>query len=402
VRGAGLLWIGGEGSTPVAWRSTALADLLPMVVGENVDQGIRGWDRPVNLVPTALAERLGVLRLSNERRAPGNGEVVAPGETWWPPGISDPDAGWSTLRWAQRIDPAALKPTAEVLAVGRARRAAGAEGGAPTGGRQNDDFESAPLVVAMRFGAGRIVYVGTDEVWRWRYGRGELYTERFWLQMIRLLGRESLSRSGHGAILEVTPKRAEVDQAVRVAVQLVDQSLVDTAPGSLHVRLVRDERPLQGEKLSNTDRGTIAELRLLPEMPAGGAASATAKAIRTFAATWVPTESGRYKVEIDDPFLAGAGAADSLTSEVEVWLPDDELRHPETNHPLLARLAQATDGRVLNAADLTELSKYLPNRGVRLAGEPEVQTLWDTPLALILTILLLTVEWVGRRLLRLA
>jgi hypothetical protein len=182
----------------------------------------------------------------------------------------------------------------------------------------------------------------------------------------------------------------------------VDQSLVDTAPGSLHVRLVRDERPLQGEKLSNTDRGTIAELRLLPEMPAGGAASATAKAIRTFAATWVPTESGRYKVEIDDPFLAGAGAADSLTSEVEVWLPDDELRHPETNHPLLARLAQATDGRVLNAADLTELSKYLPNRGVRLAGEPEVQTLWDTPLALILTILLLTVEWVGRRLLRLA
>lgn len=396
VRGAGLLWIGGEGPTPVAWRSTALADLLPMVIGESIDQGIRSWDRPVNMAPTPLAERLGVLRLSTERRTAPNAGTIAPGESWWPAGLADPDAGWSTLRWAQRIDPGALKPTAEVLAIGRARRAGA---GGPPGSGGTEEFESAPLVVSMRFGAGRVVYVGTDEVWRWRYGRGELYPERFWLQMIRLLGRESLSRAAHGAILEVSPRRAEVDQAVRIAVQLVDQSLVDTAPGSLHVRLIRDERPLPGEKMPEGDRPAAAELRLLPETAGAGN-----KGVRTFAATWVAAESGRYRVDVDDPFLArgGAGAGDSLVGEVEVWLPDDELRHPETDHPLLARLAKATDGEVLKNPGLEELPRLLPNRGIRLAGEPEVQTLWDTPLALILTVLLLTVEWVGRRLLRLA
>ena len=44
--------------------------------------------------------------------------------------------------------------------------------------------------------------------------------------------------------------------------------------------------------------------------------------------------------------------------------------------------------------------KLLPNRKLKLAGEPEVHTLWDTPLALLLVVVLLTVEWVGRRLIR--
>ena len=38
----------------------------------------------------------------------------------------------------------------------------------------------------------------------------------------------------------------------------------------------------------------------------------------------------------------------------------------------------------------------------RLAGEPDVETLWDTPLALILMMLLLTLEWVVRRIIKLA
>jgi hypothetical protein len=52
--------------------------------------------------------------------------------------------------------------------------------------------------------------------------------------------------------------------------------------------------------------------------------------------------------------------------------------------------------------ELADLPKILPNREVRLLGTPEVETLWDKPVALLLLLVLLSGEWIGRRLLRLA
>ena len=62
----------------------------------------------------------------------------------------------------------------------------------------------------------------------------------------------------------------------------------------------------------------------------------------------------------------------------------------------------ATARNVAEANELNELASLLPNRRLRLAGEPDVETLWDTPLALILLMVLLTLEWVVRRLIKLA
>jgi hypothetical protein len=42
----------------------------------------------------------------------------------------------------------------------------------------------------------------------------------------------------------------------------------------------------------------------------------------------------------------------------------------------------------------------LPNRSIVIAGEPDIEQLWDKPVVLALLVLLLTGEWVGRRLMR--
>lgn len=359
--GAGLLWIGGEGATPNAWAASPLADLLPMSVGAGGSTLVRAWGEPVLVSPAPAAERYGVLRLADGPDAAGS---------WWPASLADPRTGWSRLRWAQRIDPGTLKPTAEVLATARPEAVS----------------DPTPLVMSMRFGAGRVLYVGTDEIWRWRYGRGEFLPERFWLQMVRLLGRESLARAGRSAVLEVRPRRAEVDQPVRVSAELIDQRLVDAGPTSLRARITRLPGP--GE-----EPPAPVEVTLAPEGGGDGLGGPT----RQFGSTWIPTESGRYRVEVTDPLLAG----DRLEADLEVWLPDDELRHPETDHAALAALSEATGGRVLAPDQLASIPDLLPKRGVRLVGTPEQETLWDTPLALLLVLLLLTVEWVGRRLIRL-
>jgi len=77
------------------------------------------------------------------------------------------------LHWVQQVGP--LKPTAEVLAQAQQATARG---------------RPLPLVMRMRYGSGQSVYVATDETWRWRYGRGELYFQQFWIQLLRMLGFE--------------------------------------------------------------------------------------------------------------------------------------------------------------------------------------------------------------------
>jgi hypothetical protein len=376
TRGAGLLWVGGPGSTPAAWRETPLAELLPFSLAPNpsaASGGVRPWNEPVVMFPRPAAQRLNLLELGD---TPEDG---------WPARLSDPRTGWSQLHFAQRIALESLKPTAEILAsfvpsseVGRA-----GIGISEPAFSLETSIGHTPAVLSMRYGAGRVMYVATDEIWRWRYARGEVLPERFWLPLIRLQGRESLARGSRPATLEVAPRRALVEQPVRIAVTLLDQALADAAPGSLTVRLRSPEGDPRG-----------IELALAPEPDQ---ATGRTRSARSYATTWVPTEPGRHRVEVADALLAGSG----LSGELEVLLPDDELRRPETDHPLLTRLAEQTGGQVLPVSRLGEVPNLLPRREVHIAGTPDVETLWDKPIMLILLLTLLTAEWVGRRLIRL-
>ena len=363
VRGAGLIWIGGAGATPDAWVGTPLADLIPFTM---TSPRMSAINERVVLAPTASADRLGVLQLGATPASP------------WPAGVSDPDAGWSMLRWAQRIDRRALKPATEVLGVGIP--VAELRSPPPIPAPADAGW---PLVMSMRFGAGRALYVATDEIWRWRYGQGELLPERFWLQMVRLLARESLSRSQRSALLTVAPRRPVVGEPARIAIELLDQSLIEMDVASLTVRLTRIPGASDSFDVAETPQVELT-LRREPDQ------------LRRYAATWAPNLPGRWRIDAIDSALAGH----DLTTEVEAVLADDELRRPETNHLLLANIADASEGRLIQPANLDQLSTLLPNRQLRLVSE-RYETLWDTPLALLIVLTLLTGEWVGRRIIRL-
>lgn len=353
TRGAGVLWIGGPGATPRSWRDSPLADLFPFTVASESDAP--EWGTPVTMRPTASAAEFGILDLSN----PG-----VSGTSSWPTALADPESGWSLLRYAQRIHEDRLKPTAEVLATAHPA----------TNG------DSAPIVITMRFGRGRVVYVGTDEIWRWRFGRGEALPERFWIPIIRLLGRESLGRTGESGILEATPRDAAVEQPVRIALRIVDQRIIDSRPRSMPVRISR----------VGDDQWPAAQVVLGPDAVAGSSALA-------FAAAWVPAEPGKYLIACDDPRLAG------IEVEVTVRAPDDELRVAAADHELLRRLAAEVgeDGVVLPVERLAEAPGLVPRREVHVESAPEVERLWDRTWALVALMVLLGLEWAGRRLISL-
>lgn len=349
-QGMGLLWIGGAQSTPSAWAGTPLADLLPM--RPPLDLPSAGV--AVNMVATPQATRLGVLRLGS----PGNA-------TLWPPELADPAAGWSQLHWVQRIEPRQLKPTAEVLA----------ESAQPVSG------DPTPLVIAMRYGAGEVLYVATDEIWRWRYGRGETLPEQFWVQLIRMLGRERAVGADTMLLLETAPRRAAPGQPVRVSLRMLDAALAGLRPGSIAAVI---ETPA-GEhvadiELRQTGRdGEFAAIWIAERDQSSGAGEASELRVRV----------------VDSAFPEAAGAS----ATIEVVRPDEERRRPETDHALLRTLAAETGGRVLHPDDLSALSQ-LPRREIR-TEDPITERIWNTPLALLLVLLLGAIEWAGRRLISL-
>jgi hypothetical protein len=357
-RGGGLIWLAGGSYLPTGWRGAPLADLLPFSLaadgGSTDSGGPRPWSSPVVIAPGPAAERYGLLHLGEDAQEP------------WPGHLSDFSLNWNLLRWAQRIEPRLVKPTAEVVA--EARSAAG---------------EAAPLLLTMRYGAGRVAYVATDETWRFRYGRGEDLPERLWIPLIRLLARESLGRTGKPAILTVTPSRAQAGQQVPVTLRLIDQALIERRAASVRVRFTR----------AGADSGAprTSEVVLRPEKEDEAGAS-------LFTGLWPAREPGEYRVEAIDPLLEGLEVA----TAVEVLLPDDELRTPQTDHDLLTRLAEATGGEVVPPEQFGTIPARLPNRELRLLGTPDVETLWDKAAVWVLLMLLMACEWVGRRVIKLA
>lgn len=374
VRGGGLLWIGGASFTPTAWPGTALADVLPFrVESSESDAGVGGAGLSVAtsqqallMLPGPAASVYGLLKLDDDPTRD------------WPTTLSDPALRWPLLRWSQRIDPRALKPSAEVLAVGQPIAPDGSALGQPT-----------PLVLTMRYGAGRAAYVATDETWRYRYGRGEALTERFWIPLVRLLARGSLGRSGRPALLEASPELVMTNQPVRIELTLLDQSLVEKRAGDTQVRIVRGGAAGQDEQEASVTLVAQAQ---------GGAQGESSASLASFAGVWVPGEPGEYRIT---PMDAALSALD-ISARVRVVVPEDELRRPQTDHPALEQLAAATGGSMLTMDQLASLDTLLPNRQVRVLGTPEVETLWDKPIALVLVMLLLTLEWAGRRLIKLS
>ncbi|MCE9619722.1 MAG: VWA domain-containing protein [Planctomycetes bacterium] len=345
-RGAGLLWIAGERSTPSSWRGTPLEDLLPFRGSLDLPR----VDRPVFMEPTEAAARIGLLRLGNTQDA----------EEAWPREISSNGEPWSRLEWVQRIDPRDLKPTAEVLATAVPQRDTNTKPGEPAAG--------TPLVLTMRFGAGQTTYVATDETWRWRHGRGETLPERFWVQLVRHLARSGL-RNGAGVTLLVEPPRVATGQPVRITVDLAG---------------VATDEVVTVEARREKNSGVI-DIALKPESG------------DRYSAIWTPPSDGEgaWTFRIRQPQIADAPEARLVAIQ-----EDAERIDATPDHDALEKLSAATKGQVVAVKDLESLEKLIPRRSFT-TRQPIQVPLWNHWIFYAFLVVLLTAEWIGRRILQL-
>jgi len=142
-------------------RSPAAA-LLPVRIGDDpLVMGIR------SLRPTVVGSGQSALRLASANSA----------QAVQSPAVSDNDSTTADqATWAQLPPPTTVR-NADVLPGSEVWLEADTGNSTP----------AVPVLVTRLFGGGQVVYMATDQTWRWRYRVADRYHTRFWNQLLEAI-----------------------------------------------------------------------------------------------------------------------------------------------------------------------------------------------------------------------
>ena len=335
-RGRGLLFIAGPRNNPETFRNTALEPLLPVDLA-----GVRKPGPQENLLREFKPKLTAEARQGSALFRFGEGEAESQ-QIWdFLPGFY-----WST-------DVANVKPGAITYMVHPQRLVEG---------------QPVPLIVTQRFGNGKTMYHGVDEIWRWRYRLGDTYYGRYWVQLLRYLSRSTAAGAEGGAELVSDRKSYQPGEAVQLRLKFLDPRLIPQDPGGVQVVI---------------DGGTEQQLVM----------SRATDVPDVFVGQFVAGAAGAYHAFVAAPALPGAAPA--VDFEVRGSLRETQVVRPETVE--LQQIAKATGGRAYTLANVDQLSTAIPP-GLPVPLEPETPfKLWNHWLALAMFCGLLTLEWALRK-----
>jgi hypothetical protein len=239
------------------------------------------------------------------------------------------------------------------------------------------------LMARHHYGFGRVLYVGLESTWRWRYKVGDTLHHRFWGQVVRWAAADKPLVAGNDRVRfgtrdPVYRQGEEVDVVVRLG-----EDVRPLGAGALAgARILRQAAPGKEEAVA-----------LVPLAPREAQPRVLEGRLRDLPA-------GQYAVELVIPDLADAideGQAQKPRAMFTVTAPDsEEMVELSTNQPLLEELAAKSGGKVFAPENAQDLVDLLTHKASVRWHHTETR-LWEWWPTLGLFLLLLTVEWVARK-----
>lgn len=232
------------------------------------------------------------------------------------------------------------------------------------------------LLASQYYGAGRVIYLGSPEMWRMR-SIDEVYYDRFWTKSIREAGQARLKRGNNRGALLLERNQFVLGQTVRVRAQLTDPQFDPLVAESV-----------LAEIFDPNGRPMIPPVRLQRDSNRTG----------QFVGSFRVSSPGVWRIDVPIP-----QSGDQLSEKIDVVLPNLETDNARQNAQLLRLIAEDTGGAYFPLSEAaTEVPKRLPNRGEEFQIDQQLKTLWDRQWLMYLLIGLLSVEWLTRKLLKLA
>lgn len=227
-----------------------------------------------------------------------------------------------------------------------------------------------PIIMLQQVGAGKVLYHATDESWRWRFRRGDLYYGRYWIQAVRYLSRGRLIGKDRTAELSVDQLVYQRGQPVTLRVRFVDEKFLPTDASGVTVMVERKGEGRQPVKLTR--------LRESPTMFEGQLAR---------------LNDGSYHAWVSQP--AFNEAPPSTDFRVEAPLRELQRRGMDKTDMLLA--AKQSNGRFYPIDAVDTLPGEIPlGTPIPLQTDNPIP-LWNRWEVLSLFATLLTGEWMLRK-----
>lgn len=336
-RGGGLILVDGARAHLRAWAAGRSAPLIPVQWVRASDAAdTQGWT--MNLTPEG--ENQPALRLSDSASA--NASL------------------WPTLppaRWTARVTPL---PGSQTLAALRL----------PGSGT------ATPAAVFRQLGAGAVLYLATDDLWRWRYQVADLYHQRFWMQTAAWIAAPPFQAEDARVSIGTDRLRYQPGEASEIRVRLRNAAGEMVSDAQPRAALLHEGRE-------------IATLTLEPDPTHFG----------IYRATTPPLKPGAYEIAIAESPAAQPGGPRLSLRVADTG--GNEWASLTMNRPLLEAMALASGGRFLReeqaATDLPGLLQAVDRRQTTVRET----NLWSSWWWFGAVLGLLTAEWLLRKKLRL-
>jgi len=354
LEGGGLVFLAGPHSNPSEYVHTELYPLLPVELSEARSDPLRAGPitSSFNVRLTAVGREHPVMRLDNDRdrndRLWQNDDEQffehLPGFYWFA----------ETKR---------VKAGAVALARHPERKS-------------GDDMKGLTVFAFMNYGKGKTFFSAVDNTWRWRAGVDNLYFYRFWGQVCRFVATGRLLGDTPRFQITTDKETYAIGEAVRVSCTVYDVSMKPSTERSITVF-----HQIQGREADAPEQIEVT----LNEVKGPGIYEGTIHASRRGRHDlWLGTETER-----------------AAFASFNVEVPALESRDTRLDRKLLREIAAASGGQYVGLANVMTVVDRLEGSTRAEAGLVENDDLWDEWWVAVLVTVVLAVEWILRKLVRL-
>lgn len=333
--GGSFVLLAGKKFAPHAYRRTVLDQMLPVEFDAMpVTATDPVADKPIRLELTSAGRANLMMRLSDREE-----ESIA---IWkqLPP-----------IYWDARVS--RPKPAAEVLLVD------------PDPGKESR-FGKMPVIAMQQYGQGQVLYVGTDNTWRWRKNVGDVFYSTLWGQVAQRMAMLHVLGGSKRTRLSTDRKSYVTGERVLVFGRLT---------GETHEPLTEPSvKGLFGMRTGGKQTEVI--LRSAPDHPG------------LYRGEFVAPLPGQYQFFVERDM--------NTPLDFTVTEPKFEFGETAMNEAMLRDLTTETRGVFFREEDLFKLPDTIAAKTERVKSPLEVE-LWSSPLYFVLMLLVLTAEWVLRK-----
>jgi hypothetical protein len=225
-----------------------------------------------------------------------------------------------------------------------------------------------PLLVTRTFGAGKVLFMGTDGAWRWRKGVEDKYHYRFWGQVVRWMAYQRNMAKGETMRLFFTPDQPQMRQTLALHAHVMERSGEPLTKGDVTARIVAPS-------------GKSETVRFVSEGDEWG----------VFHGQFSAEEPGKHEVT-----LACKQTNATLETSFFVQGVAAERVGKPARPEVLEEIARVTRGKVLDPTKRAEIVQLLADLPEPPPSIRRLQ-LWSHPAYAGLLIVLLGAFWVGRK-----